>query len=687
MPVERGDLIDHGGEDRNRPAVQPTLRRTGRPFADLGQEARAARQKSRRAARPMRSREVHQRRARRGRHVGHVIAGQLLEEIGVGGAEAEMAGARQLLRGRHLVENPAELAGREIRIERQAGEGLHLGLRARPSAAPRPTAPSAGPARRWRCRAARRSRRSQATTVSPWLASATASAPASTARAKQRPGHWREAPSRHARPSRRAAGSADGGWRRHGSTLPASSTSRHLVEVVPWSMAAISMALTLPRSRSRPQSARDRSGRSRVRGCGAAGRNVVAARPPERRSADRQGDAPTRRPRHADASSAAGRAAARAPRSPKAWRRGPDRRRRAGPAAPRGASRPSRSSAIACPAAAPSLRDHAAVSTARSTFRPRRCADRRAASTGRWPDPGSRGRAASGRLPSSEASGTKPPVKITASQAMRSVSPALVLDRHGLQLRGIEGRGVDAGSRHPVSTGVRREMPRQKVGRPARDDAGARLDHRDRANAGLAQRQHRREGDQLGADHDRRAERQARSPPATSRCSAPVVSTFCGRSPETRRAARGVSRMPVASRIRRGWIVEASSCSDDSTTWARTPVPSTCATPWPLSYSAYRASWRSRSRGTKEPRWPSSAFHRRYRHPHLLLRSTQTLAAREQREHQRPAAWLHAEGNGPFATHREDLDRIARSLNNRPRKTLGHVTPSQRLAEVLAETG
>ena len=36
---------------------------------------------------------------------------------------------------------------------------------------------------------------------------------------------------------------------------------------------------------------------------------------------------------------------------------------------------------------------------------------------------------------------------------------------------------------------------------------------------------------------------------------------------------------------------------------------------------------------------------------------------------------------------REDLDRIARSLNNRPRKTLGHVTPSQRLAEVLAETG
>jgi IS30 family transposase len=34
-----------------------------------------------------------------------------------------------------------------------------------------------------------------------------------------------------------------------------------------------------------------------------------------------------------------------------------------------------------------------------------------------------------------------------------------------------------------------------------------------------------------------------------------------------------------------------------------------------------------------------------------------------------------------------DLDRYARSLNNRPRKTLGHMTPSQKLAEVLAPTG
>ena len=35
----------------------------------------------------------------------------------------------------------------------------------------------------------------------------------------------------------------------------------------------------------------------------------------------------------------------------------------------------------------------------------------------------------------------------------------------------------------------------------------------------------------------------------------------------------------------------------------------------------------------------------------------------------------------------EDLARIARSLNNRPRKTLGYMKPSERLAELLALTG
>ena len=35
----------------------------------------------------------------------------------------------------------------------------------------------------------------------------------------------------------------------------------------------------------------------------------------------------------------------------------------------------------------------------------------------------------------------------------------------------------------------------------------------------------------------------------------------------------------------------------------------------------------------------------------------------------------------------EDLARYARSLNNRPRKTLGYMKPSERLAELLAHTG
>ena len=34
-----------------------------------------------------------------------------------------------------------------------------------------------------------------------------------------------------------------------------------------------------------------------------------------------------------------------------------------------------------------------------------------------------------------------------------------------------------------------------------------------------------------------------------------------------------------------------------------------------------------------------------------------------------------------------DLDRIARSLNDRPRKTLDYLKPSERLSELLAHTG
>jgi IS30 family transposase len=35
----------------------------------------------------------------------------------------------------------------------------------------------------------------------------------------------------------------------------------------------------------------------------------------------------------------------------------------------------------------------------------------------------------------------------------------------------------------------------------------------------------------------------------------------------------------------------------------------------------------------------------------------------------------------------DDLARFASSLNSRPRKTLGYLTPSEKLAELIARTG
>jgi IS30 family transposase len=35
----------------------------------------------------------------------------------------------------------------------------------------------------------------------------------------------------------------------------------------------------------------------------------------------------------------------------------------------------------------------------------------------------------------------------------------------------------------------------------------------------------------------------------------------------------------------------------------------------------------------------------------------------------------------------DDIARIARSLNGRPRKTFGFMTPSEKLAELIAQTG
>ncbi|MBY4571980.1 IS30 family transposase, partial [Gordonia sihwensis] len=43
-------------------------------------------------------------------------------------------------------------------------------------------------------------------------------------------------------------------------------------------------------------------------------------------------------------------------------------------------------------------------------------------------------------------------------------------------------------------------------------------------------------------------------------------------------------------------------------------------------------------------------------------------------------------GTDLSAVTREELDAIQDSLNSRPRKTLGYLTPSEKLAELLAPT-
>ena len=60
---------------------------------------------------------------------------------------------------------------------------------------------------------------------------------------------------------------------------------------------------------------------------------------------------------------------------------------------------------------------------------------------------------------------------------------------------------------------------------------------------------------------------------------------------------------------------------------------------------------------------------------------------RIEREYERPAASIHAQEHGPLPAHSAaDLAHFQRSLNGRPRKTLGYMKPSEKFAELVALT-
>ena len=103
-----------------RPPIDPKAPAVGRISAQrLDRHAEQAAQ----LRIPLSGIEVHQAGARGRGDVGGVDAGQAVEEEAVAGAEPELAALQQLLRARRVIDDPAQLAGGEVGIERQAGAG------------------------------------------------------------------------------------------------------------------------------------------------------------------------------------------------------------------------------------------------------------------------------------------------------------------------------------------------------------------------------------------------------------------------------------------------------------------------------------------------------------------------------------------------------------------------------------
>jgi hypothetical protein len=75
---------------------------------------------------------------------------------------------------------------------------------------------------------------------------------------------------------------------------------------------------------------------------------------------------------------------------------------------------------------------------------------------------------------------------------------------------------------------------------------------------------------------------------------------------------------------------------------------------------------------------------RRDRSRDLLLRPTQPMAARHEREHQRAATPIvFPEGHHLSRHSRDELEAVAAALNRRPRKTLRWRTPAEALDDLL----
>ena len=84
-------------------------------------------------------------------------AGQLPQQPGVNGAEGQFAAPRPLPGARHVVQQPADLAGREVSVNDQACLARDQVAVAGALEIVAEAWPSGGPARRWRYGWARRS--------------------------------------------------------------------------------------------------------------------------------------------------------------------------------------------------------------------------------------------------------------------------------------------------------------------------------------------------------------------------------------------------------------------------------------------------------------------------------------------------------------------------------------------------